>query len=87
MSLTWHMYGGNDFSVSASTGKKKTVNFSDTKINDSVGFSNSPKGGVTITTEMDKKKAALPWTQRGGVNRDHSVHMELRLSKVYGFSR
>ncbi|CAH1999640.1 unnamed protein product [Acanthoscelides obtectus] len=83
MSVVWHMYGGNDFKLPEGNGsKKKTVNFSDTNLNDNVSFSNVSKGEVTIASMADKKKASMSWLQKGGVNRDHSVHMELQLNKV-----
>ncbi|KAG5882217.1 hypothetical protein JTB14_024728 [Gonioctena quinquepunctata] len=82
MTVVWHMYGGHDFKLSDSESKKKTVNFSDTRLSDTVSFSNSDRKGVSITSFADKKKLDLPWLLKGGVNRDHNVHMELHLNKV-----
>ncbi|KAJ8967900.1 hypothetical protein NQ317_015422 [Molorchus minor] len=82
MTVVWHMYGGNDFKVPDKDSKKKTVNFSDTHLSDSISFSNTGRGEVNIGSNLDKKKANIPWILRGGVNRDHSVLMELQLNKV-----
>ncbi|KAJ8968662.1 hypothetical protein NQ314_002185, partial [Rhamnusium bicolor] len=82
MTIVWHMYGGNDFKLLNKENKKKTVNFSDTQPYDSVSFSNRNKGEVTITNNLDKKKASVPWLLRGGVNRDLNVLMELQLNKL-----
>lgn len=81
MTIVWHMYGGNDFKVPDKESKKKTVNFSDTKL-DTISFSNRDSGFVNITSAADKKLENIPWTLRGGANRDHSVLMELQLNKV-----
>ncbi|XP_072387744.1 autophagy-related protein 2 homolog A isoform X1 [Diabrotica undecimpunctata] len=82
MTVVWHMYGGNDFKVAESENKKKTVQFSETQLNDTVSFSKGNKNEVHITSHMDKKKANMNWIVKGGVNRDHDVHMELHLNKV-----
>lgn len=81
MTIVWHMYGGNDFKVPDKESKKKTVNFSDTKL-DTISFSNRDSGFVNITSAADKKLENIPWTLRGGANRNHSVLMELQLNKV-----
>nr|CAI5847822.1 unnamed protein product [Callosobruchus analis] len=82
MSVVWHMYGGNDFKLPEGNSKKKTVNFSDTKLDDNVSFCNVSKAEVLIVSSVDQKKASMSWLQKGGVDRDHSVHMELQLNKV-----
>ncbi|XP_063919299.1 autophagy-related protein 2 homolog B isoform X2 [Zophobas morio] len=77
MSVVWHMYGGNDFGP-VEKEKKKTVNFSDMKLKDSVSFSNLQKE-VVIDSEKVKKKS---WLTKGGPNRNHNVLMELQLNKI-----
>lgn len=80
MSLVWHMYGGSDFKNDTSAKTQKKVNFSDMRIHDGVGFSNKDTGEVIFN--IDKRKPALPWRLKGGINRDHDVLMELQLNKV-----
>lgn len=82
MTVTWHMYGGNDFKIPDSESKKKNVQFSETQLSTTVSFSKSNKNEVTITSNFDKKKTNMNWILKGGVNRDHDVHMELHLNKV-----
>lgn len=83
MTIVWHMYGGHDFKVLEKEAKKKTVNFSDTKL-DTISFSKDA-GFVNISSAADKKLENIPWALRGGANRDHSVLMELQLNKVKNF--
>lgn len=83
MSIIWHMYGGNDFKEAEKVNQKKTVNFSDTQLNDVVSFSKSQKDQVTFQSLTDKKKNNMSWIVRGGVNRDHSVLIEFQLNKVH----
>ncbi|XP_044263557.1 autophagy-related protein 2 homolog A isoform X3 [Tribolium madens] len=78
MSIVWHMYGGNDFGP-VDKEKKKTVNFSDLKIKDSVSFSTLQKDKVVIESEKIRKKS---WLTKGGPNRDHNILMELQLNKI-----
>lgn len=83
MTIIWHMYGGNDFTeTNNSDSKKKTVNFSETQFIDTVNFSNINKSEVTFTTKANKQKENLPWMQKGGLNRNLNIHMELQLNKV-----
>lgn len=82
MTVTWHMYGGNDFKIPDSESKKKNVQFSETQLSTTVSFSKSNKNEVTITSNFDKKKTNMNWILKGGVNRDHGVHMELHLNKA-----
>lgn len=78
MSIVWHMYGGNDFGP-LDKEKKKTVNFSDMKLKDSVTFSSLQKDKVVIESEKIRKKS---WLSKGGPNRDHNTLMELQLNKI-----
>lgn len=83
MTIVWHMYGGNDFTVSDDNDiKKKTVNFSDARVVDTVSFSNMNKAEITFTTISDKQKANVHWMLKGGLNRNLNVHMEFQLNKV-----
>ncbi|CAG9863843.1 unnamed protein product [Phyllotreta striolata] len=84
MTVAWHMYGGNDFKLVDGESGKKNVQFSETQLNTTVTFSkgNNNRNEVNITTNLDKKKANMNWILKGGVNRDHDVHMELHLNKV-----
>lgn len=80
MSVVWQIYGGNDFVVlDKEKNKKKSVNFSDTKITDSVSYSSKDKAKV-LTQKVHKKESS--WLLKGGVNRDHSVLIELQLDKI-----
>lgn len=82
MTIVWHMYGGNDFTLPDSSDKKKTVNFSETQFTDTVTFSNVNTTGVKLTTTLDKRKADLHWMQKGGLNRNLNIQMDLQLSKL-----
>lgn len=83
MTIVWHMYGGNDFTEAKNSDtRKKTVNFSEAQFIDSVNFSNMSNSEVVFTTKAIKQKENLPWVQRGGLNRNLNVHMELQLNKV-----
>ncbi|KAJ8924233.1 hypothetical protein NQ315_007024 [Exocentrus adspersus] len=81
MSVVWQMYGGNDFKLQDKENRKKTVNFSDTAL-DTISFSNRNSDSVRMTSSSSKRLADIPWTQRGGPSRDHSVLMELHLNKM-----
>nr|XP_022914053.1 autophagy-related protein 2 homolog B isoform X1 [Onthophagus taurus] len=79
LTLTWDMYGGNDFKINEKEVQKKTVNFADTA---TVNFSNTPAGEVVFTKAENKKKQKVGWPLCGGVNRDQNVLMQLHLNKV-----
>lgn len=81
MTVVWHMYGGNDFKKNEKDATKKVVHFSDNQMSTSVGFINSKAGEVVIGS-VQKKKKPMNWQVKGGVNRNHSVLMQLQLSKV-----
>lgn len=96
MSLIWHMYGGNDFikrneskksssdEIAVNNNKSKKVNFVNDLKRFDVGYSNTGTGEVIFTNFMEKEKKnnERNWLINGGVNRDHNVLMELKLSKV-----
>lgn len=88
MTLVWHIYGGYDFSSTASEKEvqKKTVNFEDrARIQGSeVSFSKSDMNRVAFTSPVKEKqdKSMIGWRAKGGVKRDHDVLMELQLNKV-----
>lgn len=82
MTIVWHMYGGNDFAEPNHDVKKKTVNFSETQLTDTVNFSNISSARVTLNTITETQNGNLNWMQRGGVNRNLNVHMELQLNKL-----
>lgn len=76
------MYGGNDFKVVEKESKeKKTVNFSDPKLGDTVSYSNRDQS-ETVHFHKELGKSELPWNEAGGRNRNHEVLMELQLNKV-----
>lgn len=81
MTIVWHMYGGNDFRKHDPDASKKVVHFSDTTMSTNVGFINS-KAGEVIISNVQKKKQTVSWQVKGGVNRNHSVLMQLQLNKV-----
>ncbi|KAI4468676.1 autophagy-related 2 isoform a [Holotrichia oblita] len=81
MTIVWHMYGGNDFKKHEPDANKKVVHFSDTAMSTNVGFINS-KAGEVIISNVQKKKQNFSWQVKGGVNRNHSVLMQLQLNKV-----
>lgn len=83
MSIVWQMFGGNDFK--GKDDSKKEVRFLEKQLTNRVTFSNAERK-VNLTTPEDSRTKGLSWIQKGGVNRDHSVLMELQLSKVRIFS-
>ncbi|XP_066263102.1 autophagy-related protein 2 homolog B [Euwallacea similis] len=83
MSIVWQMYGGNDFKAQKKEeGSKKEVRFADKQLGDTVTFSNKDHSRVNFTKPKNDRTRNLSWIQKGGLNRDHSVLMELQLSKV-----
>lgn len=80
LTLVWHMYGGSDFKVYQDS-KNKKVTFSESQLSPNVNFSNARGGEVVLSAAVPKKKK-IDWQERGGSNRDHSVLMEVQLSKV-----
>lgn len=72
------MYGGSDFKP-ANKDKKKSVNFADLQISNTVRYTTTNRGSVSFA---ERKRANLPWQIAGGPNRDHDVLMELQLNKV-----
>lgn len=82
MTVVWNIYGGNDFQISDGENKKKNVQFSETKLNDSVSFSRVKQDEVLINSSVPKKKTNVNWILKGGVNRNHDVHMEFHLNKI-----
>lgn len=84
MSIVWQMFGGNDFKGKEDS--KKEVRFLEKQLTDRVTFSNAERK-VNLTTPEDPRTKGMSWIQKGGVNRDHSVLMELQLSKVRRYFR
>ncbi|XP_056630005.1 autophagy-related protein 2 homolog A [Diorhabda sublineata] len=82
MTIVWNIYGGNDFHKSEGENKKVNVQFSETRLNDSVSFSRTKQDEVLIKSKVHKKKANMNWILKGGVNRNHDVHMEFHLNKI-----
>lgn len=79
------MFGGNDFKKSPKEDQqKKEVRFADRQLGDSVSFSTKDCSQVYFKKSEDVGVQDLSWIQKGGVNRDHTVLMELKLSKVMG---
>ena len=76
----WHMYGGSDFKTYQDS-KNKKVTFSEGQLSPSVNFSSARGGEVVLSAAVPKKKT-MDWREKGGPNRDHSVLMEVQLSKV-----
>jgi autophagy-related protein 2 len=76
MSILWSMYGGNDFGP-AKAETKKMVNFSDANFNDTVTFSKLRKEQVVMGSDNKRDKR-----DHGGPNRNHDVHVKVRLNKI-----
>lgn len=84
MSIVWQMFGGNDFTKNVKEDQKKEVRFADRQLGDSVSFSTKDRSKVHFKKSEGVCVQDLSWIQKGGVNRDHTVLMELKLSKVMG---
>lgn len=84
MSIVWKMFGGNDFKKNVKEDQKKEVRFADRQLGDSVSFSIKDRSQVRFQKSENVRVKDLSWIQKGGVNRDHTVLMELKLSKVIG---
>jgi autophagy-related protein 2 len=76
MSILWSMYGGNDFGP-AKAETKKMVNFSDANFNDTVTFSKLRKEQIVMGSDNKRDKR-----DHGGPNRNHDVHVKVRLNKI-----
>ncbi|KAL1512538.1 hypothetical protein ABEB36_002120 [Hypothenemus hampei] len=81
MSITWEMYGGNDFQQKEKKIKKE-VTFSEDKLSESVSFSNTKQSNQITFNKAGKSSHNESWIKKGGENRDHTVLMELELTKV-----
>uniref|UniRef100_K1RSP2 Autophagy-related protein 2 n=1 Tax=Magallana gigas TaxID=29159 RepID=K1RSP2_MAGGI len=80
LTIVWHMYGGSDFSDTPVQQKP---------VETEVVMSRKMKDYGEYVTETSVRFASkgssvdrIPWTQRGGVGRDHDTLMELQLTKV-----
>ncbi|XP_053613848.1 autophagy-related protein 2 homolog A [Plodia interpunctella] len=93
MSVTWNMYGGNDFRPANETAPKKTVTIeSDGRKHEAVKLVRSkdysPYEGVSWSAASDRvrpqQRAATktPTKSRGGPQRDHYTCVKLCLTKV-----
>ncbi|XP_074042301.1 autophagy-related 2 isoform X2 [Leptinotarsa decemlineata] len=81
MSISWNIYGGNDFESITKDNKsktkkkkKKTVNFADR-----TGHKASPTKSSDTEIHLGCQKKAVPWLKKGGINRRHDINVELLL--------
>ena len=92
LSITWHLYGGRDFppkspsssprlqhAVLSSVGGKKLLSASPPSQRVKGTGSGSRKGK---TSRRGREQETSGWKLVGGAGRDHSVLMEVELSKV-----
>ncbi|XP_075148411.1 autophagy-related 2 [Haematobia irritans] len=89
MTITWHLYGGNDFApteTTPSSGSSKDFGSDATP-----SMSEAYRHGVSNASnqcrpqQAKKPKEKLTWKSKGGKDRNHEVLVEIQLSKV-GFS-
>lgn len=88
LSISMHLYGGNDFPTATATKEKEYEKAS----NEKVGMSDAYKKGVafskissTVTLPSKVKsstpRSQRPWKERGGINRNFEVCVEIHSNK------
>lgn len=80
MTLTWHLYGGQDFSDSISLTGDPVI--------PKTPMSDTYRHGVSYSNESNrlqqekKPKEKLTWKSIGGINRNHEILVEMQFTKV-----
>lgn len=84
MTVTWHLYGGNDFVHSTATTKETSAD-SSPHMSEAYRHGVSNASSQSKTQHAKKPKEKLTWKSKGGKNRNHEILVEIQLTKV-GFS-
>ncbi|XP_013118571.2 autophagy-related protein 2 homolog B [Stomoxys calcitrans] len=94
MTVTWHLYGGNDFALTTgavATAASSSATSREPAADANAAMSDAYRHGVSNASnqcrpQQDKKpKEKLTWKSKGGKERNHEILVEIQLSKV-GFS-
>ncbi|XP_055847231.1 autophagy-related protein 2 homolog A [Episyrphus balteatus] len=89
MTLTWHLYGGNDFPLQSTEvtsteakDKEKIRPEPQPSMSDAFKHGVSYSKGAENISYGKKPKEKLSWRTEGGPNRNHETLVEIQLSKV-----
>lgn len=91
LSISMHLYGGNDFPIASTSTDPKEKEY-ERASNEKAGMSDAYKKGVafskissTVTLPSKVKsstpRAQRPWKERGGINRNFAVCIEIHSNK------
>lgn len=91
LSISMHLYGGNDFPIASTNTEPKEKEY-ERASNEKAGMSDAYKKGVafskissTVTlpskVKSDTPRAQRPWKERGGLNRNFEICVEIHSNK------